>query len=106
MTHRPGAAGLARHRRRDGAAGPDVAAKAGARVGMQVVAVVPTAPPPRPAPARATSCCRWTASRSPTPPRCSAAWSRDAIGRRMEMTVWRNGALVDVVVEPEELRVG
>jgi S1-C subfamily serine protease len=27
-----------------------------------------------------------------------------AIGRRMEMTVWRNGALVDVVVEPEELR--
>jgi S1-C subfamily serine protease len=28
-----------------------------------------------------------------------------AIGRRMEMTVWRNGALVDVVVEPEELRV-
>ena len=29
-----------------------------------------------------------------------------AIGRRMEMTVWRNGALVDVVVEPQELRVG
>ena len=26
-----------------------------------------------------------------------------AIGRRMEMTVWRNGALVDVVVEPQEL---
>jgi hypothetical protein len=29
-----------------------------------------------------------------------------AIGRRMEMTVWRGGALVDVVVEPQELRVG
>jgi hypothetical protein len=28
-----------------------------------------------------------------------------AIGRRMEMTVWRNGALVDVVVQPDELRV-
>jgi S1-C subfamily serine protease len=28
-----------------------------------------------------------------------------AIGHRMEMTVWRGGALVDVVVEPEELRV-
>ena len=28
-----------------------------------------------------------------------------AIGRRMEMTVWRNGALVDIVVQPEELRV-
>ena len=28
-----------------------------------------------------------------------------AIGRRIELTVWRNGALVDIVVEPEELRV-
>jgi S1-C subfamily serine protease len=28
-----------------------------------------------------------------------------AIGVRMEMTVWRNGALVDVVVEPQELTV-
>jgi S1-C subfamily serine protease len=28
-----------------------------------------------------------------------------AIGRRMEVTVWRNGALVDIVVEPEELHV-
>ena len=26
-----------------------------------------------------------------------------AIGRRMELTLWRNGALVDVVVEPREL---
>jgi S1-C subfamily serine protease len=26
-----------------------------------------------------------------------------AIGRRLEITVWRNGALVDVVVEPREL---
>jgi S1-C subfamily serine protease len=26
-----------------------------------------------------------------------------AIGRRIEITVWRNGALVDVVVEPLEL---
>ncbi len=28
-----------------------------------------------------------------------------AIGRRMEMTLWRNGALVDIVLQPEELRV-
>lgn len=26
-----------------------------------------------------------------------------AIGRRVEVTVWRNGALVDVVAEPREL---
>ncbi len=26
-----------------------------------------------------------------------------AIGRRIEITVWRNGALVDVIVEPLEL---
>ena len=27
----------------------------------------------------------------------------DAIGRRIEVTVWRNGALVDVLVFPREL---
>ena len=27
----------------------------------------------------------------------------DAIARRIEMTVWRNGALVDVIVVPREL---
>ena len=27
----------------------------------------------------------------------------DAIGRRMEITVWRNGALVDVIAVPREL---
>jgi len=27
------------------------------------------------------------------------------IGRRIEITVWRNGALVDVVCEPTELQV-
>jgi S1-C subfamily serine protease len=27
----------------------------------------------------------------------------DAIGRRLELTVWRNGALVDVVIVPQEL---
>ena len=27
----------------------------------------------------------------------------DAIGRRIEITVWRNGALVDVVAVPREL---
>ena len=27
----------------------------------------------------------------------------DAIGRRVEITVWRNGALVDVIAVPREL---
>jgi hypothetical protein len=27
----------------------------------------------------------------------------DAIGRRLEVTVWRNGALVDVIAIPREL---
>jgi S1-C subfamily serine protease len=27
----------------------------------------------------------------------------DAIGRRLEITVWRNGALVDVLAVPREL---
>jgi S1-C subfamily serine protease len=30
----------------------------------------------------------------------------DAIGKRVEITVWRNGALVDVVAVPQELAVG
>ena len=28
----------------------------------------------------------------------------DAIDRRIEITVWRNGALVDVIAYPRELR--
>jgi hypothetical protein len=32
-----------------------------------------------------------------------AGCGEDAIARRIEMTVWRNGALVDVFVVPREL---
>jgi S1-C subfamily serine protease len=32
-----------------------------------------------------------------------AAMVEDAIGRRLEITVWRNGALVDVIDVPREL---
>jgi S1-C subfamily serine protease len=32
-----------------------------------------------------------------------AAMVEDAIGRRLEITVWRNGALVDVIAVPREL---
>lgn len=31
------------------------------------------------------------------------AMVEDAIGRRLEITVWRNGALVDVIAVPREL---
>jgi len=32
-----------------------------------------------------------------------ATMVEDAIGRRLEITVWRNGALVDVIAVPREL---
>jgi S1-C subfamily serine protease len=84
---------------------PEVAAKAGADVGMQVVSVVSGSP----AAAAGARVGDVVLSLDSTPIANPTALQKrmveGAIGRRMEMTVWRNGALVDIVVEPEELRV-
>jgi S1-C subfamily serine protease len=40
-----------------------------------------------------------------TPSDLQRAMTEDAIGRPVEMTVWRRGALVDVIVVPLELGV-
>ena len=85
--------------------GPDVAAKAGSRVGMQVVSVVPESP----AAVAGARVGDIVLSLDGVTIADSTALQRrmveGAIGRRMEMTLWRNGALVDVVVLPQELRV-
>lgn len=85
--------------------GPDVAAKAGARVGMQVVSVVPNSPAAAAGARAGDIVLSLDGVAIADPTALQRHMVAGAIGRRMEMTVWRNGALVDVVVEPEELRV-
>ncbi|MGN7798834.1 S1C family serine protease [Leifsonia sp. 22587] len=80
-----------------------VARKAGARTGIQVMTVVPNSPADlagvRPGDV--------LISLDRTPIHSVADLQRlmiaSTIGRRLELTVWRNGALVDAVVEPTEL---
>ena len=85
---------------------PDVAVKAGARVGMQVVSVVPNSPAAAAGARAGDIVLSLDGVAIADPTALQRRMVAGAIGRRMEMTVWRNGALVDVVVEPEELRVG
>jgi S1-C subfamily serine protease len=84
---------------------PELATRIGSRTGMQVASVVAGSP-------AATAGARRgdiVISVDATPVTSATVIQRlmveHAIGRRIEMTVWRNGALVDIVVEPEELRV-
>ena len=86
--------------------GPDVAVKAGARVGMQVVSVMPNSPAAAAGARAGDIVLTLDGVAIADPTALQRRMVAGAIGRRMEMTVWRNGALVDVVVEPEELRVG
>jgi S1-C subfamily serine protease len=84
--------------------GPDVAAKAGSRVGMQVVSVVRDSPAAVAGVRAGDIVLSLAGVMIADPTALQRRMVEGAIGRRMEMTVWRNGALVDVVVEPEELR--
>jgi S1-C subfamily serine protease len=83
---------------------PELAARVGSRTGMQVASVIAGSPAAG-AGARAGDI---VISLDGVPVRSATGVQRlmveHAIGRRMEMTVWRNGALVDIVVLPEELR--
>jgi S1-C subfamily serine protease len=82
----------------------DVAARAGAARGLQVADVVAGSPAFRAGARRGDI----VLTLDGVPIRDATALQRvmveAAIGRRMELTVWRGGALVDIVVEPEELR--
>ena len=84
---------------------PELAARVGSRTGMQVASVVSGSP----AATAGTRTGDIVLSVDGTPVTSATGIQRlmveNAIGRRMEVTVWRNGALVDIVVEPEELRV-
>jgi len=84
---------------------PAVAAKAGSRVGMQVVSVVPNSPGAVAGARTGDIVLSLDGVAIADPTALQRRMVEGAIGRRMEMTLWRNGALVDVVVLPEELRV-
>lgn len=85
--------------------GPDVALKAGARVGVQVVSVIPNSPAAVAGARTGDIVLSLDGVAIPDPTALQRRMVEGAIGRRIEMTVWRNGALVDIVVLPEELRV-
>ncbi len=83
---------------------PEAAAKVGSPTGLQIVSVV-TGSPAAQAGARPGDIVL-SIDGAPVfdPTGLQRSMIEGAIGRRMEMTVWRSGALVDVVVEPQELR--
>lgn len=84
---------------------PEVAMKAGSRVGMQVVSVIPNSPAAAAGARAGDIVLSLDGVPIPNPTALQRRMVEGAIGRRIEMTVWRNGALVDIVVLPEELRV-
>lgn len=84
---------------------PEVAIKAGSRVGMQVVSVIPNSPAAVAGARVGDIVLSLDGVPIPNPTALQRRMVEGAIGRRIEMTVWRNGALVDIVVLPEELRV-
>lgn len=84
---------------------PPAAAKVGSDAGMQVMSVVDGSPAALAGTREGDIVISLDHMPILDPTGVQRAMVAAAIGRRMEMTVWRNGALVDVVVEPEELRI-
>ncbi|WP_425956561.1 S1C family serine protease [Xylanimonas sp. McL0601] len=82
---------------------PPVAAKVGARTGLQVADVTTGSPAAEAGLRRGDVVVELDGRRVASVTALQKAMVEDAIGRRAEVTVWRNGALVDVVVYPREL---
>src|SRR6478735_3066110 len=82
---------------------PELAARVGSRTGMQVASVVAGSPAASAGARRGDIVISVDNVHVTSPTGLQRLMVEHAIGRRIELTVWRNGALVDVVVEPEEL---
>lgn len=82
---------------------PDLAARLGRRHGLQVSAVVPGSPAAAAGLRRGDVVVAVDGAVVATSTAIQRLMVETAIGRRLEVTVWRNGALVDVVAEPREL---
>lgn len=83
---------------------PAVAAKLGTTHGLQIASVVAGSPAAQAGLRRGDIVVCVDRRNVVTATAIQALMVEDAIARRIEMTVWRNGALVDVIVTPRELR--
>jgi S1-C subfamily serine protease len=83
---------------------PEVAAKVGSPTGLQVAQVVAGSPAAEAGLHRGDIIVQLDRKRVITTTTVQKLMVEDAISRRIEITVWRNGALVDVVALPRELQ--
>ena len=83
---------------------PEVAAKVGSRTGLQVAQVVADSPAADAGIHRGDIVIQLDGRGVVTTSAVQKLMVEDAIDRSIEMTVWRNGALVDVFVVPRELQ--
>ncbi|WP_375390018.1 S1C family serine protease [uncultured Amnibacterium sp.] len=83
---------------------PEIAARVGAPNGVQVASVVGGSPAAEAGARQGDVVVTLGGAPVTTVTDITRLMVEGAIGSRMEMTVWRNGALVDVVVEPQELQ--
>jgi S1-C subfamily serine protease len=82
---------------------PSIAAKLGTANGLQIASVVPGSPAAEAGLRRGDVVLSVDGHNVVTATAIQKLMVEDAIARRIEMTVWRNGALVDVFVVPREL---
>ena len=82
---------------------PAVASKLGTTNGLQIASVVPGSPAAEAGLRRGDIVLSVDGHNVVTATAIQKLMVEDAIARRIEMTVWRNGALVDVLVVPREL---
>ncbi|WP_273652544.1 S1C family serine protease [Cellulomonas fimi] len=82
---------------------PELAARMGSRTGLQVAEVSPGSPAAEAGLRRGDVVVELDGNRVVTATAVQRLMVEDAIDRRIEVTVWRNGALVDVLAYPREL---
>ncbi|MEN2736541.1 trypsin-like peptidase domain-containing protein [Microbacterium sp. X-17] len=82
---------------------PEIARKAGARTGIQVMSVVTDSPADLAGVRPGDVLISLDRMRIHAVADLQRLMIASTIGRRLELTVWRNGALVDAIVEPTEL---
>ncbi len=85
---------------------PELAERIGSPTGLQVAGVAPDSPAELADVHRGDIVVSLDGNDVVTSTSIQRLMVEDAIDRRVEMTVWRNGALVDVFVVPRELRDG